>query len=384
MAGSVLYYPWIDVDDVGWLKTAVLFWDEIFTLVPEGHEVAYRHPAVRAAADAGILRPLPVRASDPAVASADRTLQRSLGIEWAKALRRAPVVESNDPFTSNWRLSEHITIHENKLVSAGFITEGRKRDGWIRMRPEVAAMYLTALAVHMADERGLALYTGEEGLSRWAEVERLGSLANPLPDTRLGDLVLPGRDGAEIPAEARRVSAASTMPATLASLTLSGVTVDPALDMDRILDFRAAERQSGALGRCRVAVDELAAAIGQDDSPSPEALKARITDCYTNRVLPALGELTEARRSVGWQAAPDLLKAAVLAPVPASVVTALALNPLGGVLLAAGSAAVGIAAVTTQVLAKRRETLRGKPFSFAIHARDKFGHANPADSRPTG
>jgi hypothetical protein len=74
----------------------------------------------------------------------------------------------------------------------------------------------------------------------------------------------------------------------------------------------------------------------------------------------------------------------VLAPVPASVVTALALNPLGGVLLAAGSAAVGIAAVTTQVLAKRRETLRGKPFSFAIHARDKFGHANPADSRPTG
>src|ERR1039458_1548984 len=143
VAGSVLYYPWIDVDDVGWLKTAVLFWDEIFTLVPEGHEVAYRHPAVRAAADAGILRPLPVRASDPAVASADRTLQRSLGIEWAKALRRAPVVESNDPFTSNWRLSERIAIHENKLVSAGFITEGRKRDGWIRRSEEVAAMYLT-------------------------------------------------------------------------------------------------------------------------------------------------------------------------------------------------------------------------------------------------
>jgi hypothetical protein len=34
MLGSALYYPFIDVRDQAWLRSAILFWDKIQTIVP--------------------------------------------------------------------------------------------------------------------------------------------------------------------------------------------------------------------------------------------------------------------------------------------------------------------------------------------------------------
>ena len=34
MLGSALYYPHIDIHDPMWLRSAILFWDEIQTIVP--------------------------------------------------------------------------------------------------------------------------------------------------------------------------------------------------------------------------------------------------------------------------------------------------------------------------------------------------------------
>lgn len=31
---KALYYPTIDIEDSEWMKTAILFWDEINTIVP--------------------------------------------------------------------------------------------------------------------------------------------------------------------------------------------------------------------------------------------------------------------------------------------------------------------------------------------------------------
>jgi hypothetical protein len=32
MLGSALYYPHIDIDDPAWLRSALLFWDNIYTI----------------------------------------------------------------------------------------------------------------------------------------------------------------------------------------------------------------------------------------------------------------------------------------------------------------------------------------------------------------
>jgi hypothetical protein len=55
MARSVLYYPFMDIPDTGWLRNALLHWDNLYTLVPAGLDVPYRSRDTRLLADEGIV-----------------------------------------------------------------------------------------------------------------------------------------------------------------------------------------------------------------------------------------------------------------------------------------------------------------------------------------
>ena len=58
---QVLYYPWIDIRDESWLKTSLLYWDSVRTIVPESIESPYSTETGRALQDAGFLVPLRVQ-----------------------------------------------------------------------------------------------------------------------------------------------------------------------------------------------------------------------------------------------------------------------------------------------------------------------------------
>ena len=53
-----LYYPTIDITNEKWLKTAILYWDEINTIVPSSINKPYQKRATRYLADEGIIKPL--------------------------------------------------------------------------------------------------------------------------------------------------------------------------------------------------------------------------------------------------------------------------------------------------------------------------------------
>lgn len=54
---NALYYPTIDIKDEAWLKSAVLLWDTISTIVPESEDEPYKNELTRAFAQAGIVSP---------------------------------------------------------------------------------------------------------------------------------------------------------------------------------------------------------------------------------------------------------------------------------------------------------------------------------------
>ena len=58
MLGSALYFPHIDIDDPAWLRSAILFWDEIQTIVPNAIEMPYENDDSRACYYEGYLKPL--------------------------------------------------------------------------------------------------------------------------------------------------------------------------------------------------------------------------------------------------------------------------------------------------------------------------------------
>src|SRR5438105_1881853 len=57
---KALYYPTIDITNEDWLKTAVLFWDEINTIVPSSISNPYMENTTQYLSDEGILKPMRV------------------------------------------------------------------------------------------------------------------------------------------------------------------------------------------------------------------------------------------------------------------------------------------------------------------------------------
>ncbi len=57
MFSRALYYPTIDIKNEAWLKSAVLYWDRIETIVPESIQQPYQRRTTRALEDSGILFP---------------------------------------------------------------------------------------------------------------------------------------------------------------------------------------------------------------------------------------------------------------------------------------------------------------------------------------
>src|SRR5262245_26340829 len=57
---QAIYYPFIDITDDAWLKTSLLYWDSVRTIVPESIEDPYSSRTAQALQDAGFLLPLRV------------------------------------------------------------------------------------------------------------------------------------------------------------------------------------------------------------------------------------------------------------------------------------------------------------------------------------
>lgn len=58
MLGTALYYPHIDIRDGGWLRSAILFWDEVQTIVPTSIRNPYETKDTMICEQEGYLRPL--------------------------------------------------------------------------------------------------------------------------------------------------------------------------------------------------------------------------------------------------------------------------------------------------------------------------------------
>ena len=64
---NALYYPDIDIQNMDWLKTSILFWDSISTIVPESLENPYKQRDTQYLSDIGFLRPLIVHPNDRSI-----------------------------------------------------------------------------------------------------------------------------------------------------------------------------------------------------------------------------------------------------------------------------------------------------------------------------
>lgn len=366
-SSQALYYPWIDIRDEAWLKTSLLYWDSVRTIVPESIKEPYSSETGRVLRDAGFLLPLRVHSGMEELRELTvdvRTyLSTSEGGEMLVAGKegRRHDIHIGKLSTSLVRLPIHTGKfgHEILHFLSGLASPSSRGPDWLEFDEGFAHFYMTLLANRLADRVGAALLTPIPTAERLALAARL--------DAQLSGLVPWGLD---VPSQRhwqeyeafgpRRRMPRTLAPGLLSQLAIQRVAINPDTPIDLLLDFR--ERHRDELALFRTKIEQLTSAV-EADLPV-EALRQRVLDLHVNEVEPALANLKGALdgRRIRWLS-DGLLKIAFLSAGSSTMLVAAGLAVPTALLAGAGLSLI-VSGIMYNV--DKRESLRSNPYAYLL------------------
>lgn len=363
---QALYYPWIDISDEAWLKTALLYWDSVRTIVPESIDSPYSSVAGRALHDAGFLVPLRVHSnmeeiravSDDALTYLNSNAGGELVVAGTGGRKRLIHLEKLS--TSLVRLPMHQQKFGHEILR--FVSQRARSQGdaeWLEVDEGFANFYMTLLANRLAERVGASLLTSIPTAERLAIAARLDAQLNG---------VIPW--GLDLPSQRRwqeyeafgpcRRLPRTLAPGLLAQLSIQRVTVAPDTPVDRLLEFR--EQHKDELALFRTKIEQLTSTV-EVDLPV-EALRQRVSDIHANEVVPAIKGLKKALdgRRIRWLSE-GLLKVAFLSAGSSSMLVAAGLDVTTALL-----AGIGLSFVVSGTMynVDKTESLRSNPYAYLL------------------
>jgi len=370
---EALFYPWIDIPDEAWLKSALLYWDSVRTIVPESIEAPYSTETGRALQAEGFLAPLRVHSSMEEIeALTDDTLSYLSTNEGAELLVAEPGGRTAEIHVDKlpYRVRGLAEIHPEKLpyeirsLIERLASPG-EHDEWLRVDNGFANFYMTLLASRLSERIGARLLTPLAAADRLAVAARL--------DGQLGGVV-PWRTQATFRRRreyeafgSRRRMPSHLAAGMLANLAIERMAIAPDTPIERLIDFRERHRDELALFRSKV--EELAASV-DSDLPA-EALRQRITDLYTDQVVPAIANLKAALegRRIRWLS-DGLMKIAFLSAETSTMLVAAGLAVPTALLAGAGVSFIVSGAMYN---VDKRESLRANPYTYLLSIQRELG-----------
>lgn len=335
-----LYYPWIDIGDTGWLKTSILYWDKISTIVPMYYERHYQNPDMAFLQSADVLVPEFVYSGHEAVHDASIDFSRYLTTREASEILLPPGsktyhIPALDQTNELARLNEG-KIDENlrdELLQSGRVL----RDGeWLIFDRDSINYYMTLLASSVSRQKSYAMLT---------DAENFEPLSNRV---RRGDLpILRKRETGE---------------GMLARMTLESVGIAPETPFDDILRFKTDYKDE--LGWFRTEIGNVAQEI-DPETPTTEALEQQVHDIFTNKISPAINTLRDSlNRARIRNFVTQLTSAIFMASVPF-------LPKDSSVSLLVG-ATCQIAAQSVNYALNRSDQLSQNPYSFVLKVEEQL------------
>lgn len=351
MLGTALYYPYIDIHDPAWLRSAVLFWDEIQTIVPSSIKKPYHEPDTKICEKEGYIRPLRCDLHGDLLNQLGRKV---LGLIQKPDFRVSSPTNPNSAallhvskfgrsLQSNLNLAK---IHPQKVSPElrALFPGDRQVDAqdteWLLVDSSFADAYMAALAATLAREVDVSPLTGEE--------RALGVNLRCLID-----------DVAATTADAAK--------GALLTVVMEGLRVDPATPIQKLISFRRARE---------VQLLELSAAFGQLQSAIAKSedkgeLEEKAARAFKRDVRPKLEVLKSelARQSI--QSAWEGFQRAITVTLPGGSALALFTGWSAPVLLGAG-AFLAIADVGVKSYFARQKARSSSPYTYLLDIESKF------------
>jgi hypothetical protein len=362
---QAIYYPWIDITDDAWLKTSLLYWDSLRTIVPESIESPYSSRTAQALQDSGFLLPLRVHSGmDEIEDLAPQVLAQLSSPEGIELMLGGTHGLTHDIHIEKLpdRMRRLYDIHPEKLpyeirdILARISSRSRRGNQWLEVDEGFAMFYMTLLANQLAERVDAAVVTPVPAAERVAIAARLDSQLPLIPWGRHGP---PWWREYEAFGPRRRMPR-RLAPGMLAQLTIQRIAISPNTSLDDVLKFKEAHKDE--LARFRTEISNLASAVNED--LPIEALRQRVSDIYANQVDPAIADLKKSMdgRRVRW-IAEGMLKIASLSAGPLLVAAGMSVPTA----LLAG-AGLSLVVLGTMYNVDKHDSLRKDPFAYLLSA----------------
>lgn len=270
-----LYYPWIDIEDIKnqeWLKTCLLYWDKLSTIVPDDPtNFHYKSQSAYFLQSLGILLPEFVEPNLHAVNEASNYFYSYMTTPEAtdillppgSKMYRIPTLDQSKDL-SMLRIEKLTTTLKNELIKSGRVIEDR---GWLIVDRSALNYYMTLLASSICRRKNYSPVTDDESFEPLSNRFR--------------------RNDAPAGSRGRR----AIVEGLLAKMTLESVGIAAETPFDDIVRFR--DDHKDELGYFRTEIGKLAQEI-DPETPTFDALQQQILDIYTNKVSPAMNTLRDA------------------------------------------------------------------------------------------
>lgn len=278
MFNKALYYPTIDIKDENWLKTAYLFWDGIYTIVPESMEGrVYNNPTTQYLEGEGYLQPILVNPEYSAVEELVQEVKKYAKTREGMAClnQRLPDDINSNPYDDT---RSEFYLHHEKLPYniQELVADKIGDDGWARVSENFASFYMTLLANKIANQESISLITSS------SPCEKLST-------------------NVSINKNRRFFSIAHTRPESIGrcmvtKMIIDGITINPLTSMDDLRIFK--EKHKTELEHFRTGLDETSHMELPPDI-TMEGLEEMARWIYENKVKAAYQDLKDSLKGAG-------------------------------------------------------------------------------------
>ena len=344
-----LYYPFIDIQNSDWLKTAVLFWDSISTIVPESISHPYECPDSQYLADIGFLKPIYVNSGHRSVVAIEKDIINMLFspqffnmLSMPKNEKLSRIFDDKMSYPLKQELKEYLIYDSRMPYSFRRHLRQFYKDGIFHLDDGFAYTYMVTLANKICEDQSIALITDDITSENFSNSIRMGTHTSVLAvDSRMQ--------------EKRRYK-----QGLLLDLVVDGLCISPDISLSDIVDFK--ERHKDELGIFRTQLAKLIQ--GVSTNTTIEVLRQETKDLYVNEFLPAYNNFKSALKSSGIRWVTDnILKISLLSVGATSVPTLLGLAVPQALLAGIG---VSILASAVSYKAEKKQKLRENPYSYLL------------------
>lgn len=350
---NALYYPSIDIRNSDWLKTALLFWDSISTIVPESYSQPYRQHDTQFLADIGYLRPLIINSHNRSVVKIeDEIIDLMLSPEFKKMLCSPRREQSSYIYRGkmSYRLLDSLLECTNKEYCSKEIAKDielmnnslNNMDAYY-LPNEFVYTYMMVLANNLCEEYSLGLVTDDVPSFNFCDTIRFDNKTTSSYNRYLDQ-------------------------GLLINYIINGISISPDTNFEDIVLFK--KHHQDELGRFRTQLSKFIQ--GCKTKNSFNAIQQEISDLYVNEFMPAFDDLKKALTSsrIKWFTE-TFLKVSTLSVSSTSVPTALLGLPVEQAILA--GVGVSVIASTISYSAHKKECLRKNPYSYLLSIKKELG-----------